>query len=82
MRWQGLQGCEDGTAKPPLEAALVGFPFQALLLKILKEPRKTSFLPTVSVDSLGEPGAEPMGASRLLEGATSAHGRSMGKDQP
>lgn len=44
------------------------FPFQALLLKIFKALRKRPFLRTVSADSLGEPGAQPMGASRLLEG--------------
>lgn len=82
MGWHGLQGWEDSAAKPPLEAALVSFPFQALLLKILKAPRKRPFLKTVSPDSLGELGAQPMGASSLLEGATTAHGRSREKDQP
>lgn len=80
--WHGLQGWEDAAAKPPLEAALVGFPFQALLLKILKAPIKRPFLKTVSPDSLRELGAQPMGARRLLEGVTTARGRSRGKDQP
>lgn len=63
MGWHGLQGWEGSAAKPPLEAAPAGFPFQALLLKILKAPRKRPFLKTVSADSLGELGAQPMGAS-------------------
>lgn len=81
MGWHGLQGWEDSAAKPPLEAALVSFPFQGLLLKTLKAARKRPFLTTVSPDSLGELRTQPMGASRLLEGATAARGRSMGKDQ-
>lgn len=58
-----VQGFADGVAKLPLEAALVGFPFQVLLWKTLKSMRKRHFLMTESPDSLGEPGAQPMGAS-------------------
>jgi len=79
-------GCKAGkTALPSLlwkQRLSVSFPFQALLLKTLKASRKKPFLTTVSPESLGEAGAQPMGASRLLEGATVAHGRSAGKDQP
>lgn len=66
-RWGGM-GCEDGAAKPALEAALVGFHFLALLLKSLKTLRKRPFLMVDSLGSLGDPGAQPMGASGLLEG--------------
>jgi len=38
--WHRLQGCADGAAKPPLEAAIVGFPFQVLLLKTFKAEKK------------------------------------------